>query len=60
MKTHVESIHEGKKPFKCLSCDYSSFRQNVLKGYTAVLTGKEKKTTEFTCCKKMSDEVEKV
>ena len=22
-KTHIESVHEGKKPFKCSICDYN-------------------------------------
>ena len=23
IKTHIESVHEGKRPFPCLSCDSS-------------------------------------
>ena len=31
MKRHVESVHEGKKPFKCELCDYTCAEKGNLK-----------------------------
>ena len=30
LKAHVASVHEGKKPLKCDSCDYKSFPKTDL------------------------------
>ena len=35
MNKHVESVHEGKKPFKCDICDYSSSQKGHLKTHVA-------------------------
>ena len=31
MKTHVKSVHEGKKPFKCDICDYNFSQKGDMK-----------------------------
>ena len=31
LKTHINSVHKGLKPFKCNECDYSAYRKEHLK-----------------------------
>ena len=41
MKTHIESVHEKKKPFKCDICDYSfSQKSDLKKHHESVHEGK--------------------
>ena len=35
LKTGVDSVHEGKKPFQCSTCDASFARKSHLKGHIA-------------------------
>ena len=39
MNIHVESVHEGKKPFKCEICDYI---QLFLKSHVESVRGEKK------------------
>ena len=42
MKTHVKSVHEGKKPFKCDICDYIfSLKGNLNQHAASVHKGKK-------------------
>ena len=42
LKSHVDSVHEGKKPFKCENCDYSCAEKGDLqKHITSVHEGKK-------------------
>ena len=42
MKTHVASVHEGKKPFKCDMCDYSFSLKNTMKRHVMTVHGGKK------------------
>ena len=42
MKKHVESVHAGKKPFKCDICDYRFFRKSVMKSHVESVHGGKK------------------
>ena len=42
MKLHVESVHEGKKSFKCELCDYSCTRKDNMKTHVASVHEKKK------------------
>ena len=35
LKLHVQSVHEGLKPYKCPTCDYSSSQNGALKQHIA-------------------------
>ena len=35
MNKHFESIHEGKKPFRCEICDYSCSQEGAMHIYVA-------------------------
>ena len=37
MKNHVASVHEGKKPFKCESCDYRFAQKSDMKRHVALV-----------------------
>ena len=34
LKVHLETIHEGSKPYKCEVCNYSAALKNTLKQHT--------------------------
>ena len=38
---HVDSFHEGKKPFDCHFCDYSCAKKNMKKHVESVHDGKK-------------------
>ena len=42
MKTHVASVHERKKPFKCDICDYSFSLKNTMKRHVMTVHGGKK------------------
>ena len=35
MKRHIESVHEGKKPFKCETCEYTYSQKSHLNQHVA-------------------------
>ena len=44
LKQHIQSFHEGQKPFKCNECDARfTKKQNLNKHNKSVLVHKEKK-----------------
>ena len=46
MKNHVESVYEGKKPFRCGICDNSCSSKSTMKTHIA-LDHEEKKGIEM-------------
>ena len=49
MKTHVVSVHEGKKPFKCDICDYNCSQKSVMNRHVASVH-QEKKPFKCNIC----------
>ena len=56
LKKHVESVHEGKKPFDCYICDYSCAKKNIMKYYVeSVHEGRKPfdcDICDYSCAKK--------
>ena len=42
MKSHVTYVHEGKKPFKCDICDYTSSGKNNMEKHVAAVHEEKK------------------
>ena len=45
-RTHVMSVHERKKPYKCLICDYSCFEKGTLKKH---IHNVHEEKTQYKC-----------
>ena len=66
MKSHVASVHEGKKPFKCDICDYSCSQKGHMKTHVeSVHEGKKSfkcDICDYSCSQKsgMKTHVESV
>ena len=45
LSRHITEVHEGKKPFKCDTCDYSCYRKSLLTRYSM--------TTKINSCVKI-------
>ena len=49
LKLHVQSVHEGLKPYKCPTCDYSSSQNGALKQHIAAVHDRKKPFKCLTC-----------
>ena len=42
LRTHKQSVHEGKKPFPCSTCDYRAAQKGTLKRHEQTVHGETK------------------